>query len=84
MASLEPAAILDFVRITFSHLRIAVAKLICSADAEWQILDQGQACERFTRVADTAIRGHNNEQFRDMTVHECEDACCARACESLL
>ena len=47
-------------------------------DAEWQILDKGQACTRFTQLAGTAIRGHNNEQFRDLTVAECEDACCSR------
>lgn len=46
--------------------------------AEWQILDNGQACTRFTQLPGTAIRGHNNEQLRDLTVAECEDACCVR------
>ena len=51
--------------------------------AEWQIIDNGQACEHFTMLPDTAIRGHNNEQLRDVTVQQCEEACCARAwCKS--
>lgn len=49
--------------------------------AEWQIVDDGQECERFATVPNTAIRGHNNEQLLDVTPAECEAACCARACE---
>eukprot|EP01052_Picozoa_sp_SAG31_P028361 SAG31_NODE_2730_length_5177_cov_2.436392_2_plen_462_part_00 len=50
---------------------------------EWQMIDDGQACERFVRVENSAIVGHNNEQLRDVTVQECEAACCARAwCKS--
>ena len=50
--------------------------------AEWQIVDDGQECERFVRIPNTAIRGHNNEQLLDVTPADCEAACCARACST--
>jgi hypothetical protein len=46
--------------------------------AQWQIIEDGQACDHFVRIADTAIRGHNNERFDGVTVEECEELCCAR------
>ena len=45
--------------------------------AEWQIIKGGQACEKFKRVPNTAIKGHNNEMIIG-TVKQCEAACCAR------
>ena len=34
--------------------------------------------ELHVRIADTAIRGHNNERFDGVTVEQCEELCCAR------
>jgi hypothetical protein len=50
--------------------------------AEWQIIKNGQACEKFKAVPGTALSGHNNELIVG-NVKTCEAACCQRAwCKS--
>lgn len=46
---------------------------------EWEFVKNGQACQSFTSIANTGIVGHNNENFPNKLVTQCEKLCCARS-----
>ena len=46
--------------------------------AEWSMIRLGDACPTFTSQPNTALVGHNNEDLADVSLEDCESACCAR------
>ena len=59
------------------QLRIEIAKILQQRRVELFELD-GAACQAFTPIPSTGIVGHNNEDLADVSLVDCEDACCAR------